>query len=80
MNAFAKPNDQIDACISFGMAKKGRMKSNAFAFSGCKGNNNLRFSDFRFSICSVVYVFLTFLAFLIPQFSFVLRYFPVRLA
>ena len=28
-NVFVKPNDQSDACISFGMARKGRMKSNA---------------------------------------------------
>ena len=26
MNVFVKPNDQSDACISFGMARKGRMK------------------------------------------------------
>ena len=35
-NAFAKPDDQIDACISFGMAKKGRMKSSAFLFAAAK--------------------------------------------
>jgi hypothetical protein len=29
-NVFVKPDDQNDACIGFGMARKGRMKSNVF--------------------------------------------------
>ena len=29
-NVFVKPNDQSDACISFGMARKRRQKANVF--------------------------------------------------
>ena len=28
MNVFVKPDEQSDACISYAMARKGRMKSN----------------------------------------------------
>jgi hypothetical protein len=31
MNVFVKPDDQSDACISYGMARKGGMKSNPIA-------------------------------------------------
>ena len=29
-NVFVKPNDQSDACISFGMARRRRQKANVF--------------------------------------------------
>ena len=44
-NVFVKPDDQSDACISFGMARKGRMKSNV----GCKP---VRVSIFRVTTCA----------------------------
>ena len=35
-NFFVKPNDQSDACISFGMARKRRLKANLFSMRQLK--------------------------------------------